>query len=202
MYIRKLKTLLRVIDGCRYYKLNIFDILNILGFIVYFKLEKWHITQLASATKYQKFIIKKINSDRKFKRILDVGCGLGIISRKLKVESYIGLDQQQEIIYCAGKINKSDKARFEKRNLDNIIDYLDVDVVLCVNLLHRYEVDEVFKIFCNWYEYKEDLKVIFDYNVKCDVLRGELIQRLAVEELSRDVKIGRKVYILEGVNKN
>ena len=75
-------------------------------------LEKWHkkkdpwgYEKSSEDRKRKNILISEIPS-RKYKRVLDIGCGQGFITKDLPGENIIGVDISRQAILHAKKINK------------------------------------------------------------------------------------------------
>ena len=169
-YLWKLKTLLGLIRGMRYFNISFVSLVTIIFYVFKYRIEPWHLTQLASATNYQKFIIEQVNLLNMDLKILDIGCGLGFLARKISFESYIGVDSNRSVVECARKLSGGDNADFVCGDAadDETASNYDANVILALNFLHYF--NEVFVVDFIKKLAKKNTQghIIFDYNVTTD----------------------------------
>lgn len=201
--IRKLFTLKRFLYGKNYFAISALDIAKILSYIFIHKIETWHITQFASAQAYQKEVIRVINSRSAKYDIVDIGCGIGLLSRKLKFNSYMGFDQSKKVINLANKINNDARVKFDQVSAQEVSKHpiKKNSVILSLNFLHTLQLADI-KLFlhniisnCNQgtlvFDIPNDLYSFQELCPSSNQKRLEIIMR------KKDENLGRELIILQ-----
>lgn len=175
--IRKLKTGSSFASGMRYFEFSIWELLVVIAHVLKYRIEFWHVTQLASATDYQKFIINKVNTLPYKLNILDIGSGLGLISRKIKFSQYLGIDSDAKVVACALRLSGKSNINFAYGDANNvkISDDFDANVILALNFLHHFNEEFIVEFATMLSKKFPKATFIFDYNV--GVNKVEIITR-------------------------
>ena len=88
--------------------------------------DSWHISPY-ELRKYLQATVDYINS-KDVQTVVDIGCGLGEMLRRIKAENRIGMDVHEETIRAAEKLSKGDityrVGSFQELQIEKPIDYL------------------------------------------------------------------------------
>lgn len=108
-----------------------------------FKFDKWHLSTYQERF-YAKSIVKYINIKTRNQRnnIVEIGCGLGDITRRIRIKKKLGLDEDEKVLKAArlisclqGKFNiKYEVFVFPTSSFDGLY-----DVIVMVNWIHNVE---------------------------------------------------------------
>jgi cyclopropane fatty-acyl-phospholipid synthase-like methyltransferase len=143
-------------------------IVRILRYVLYkiFKFDKWHLSTFQERS-YAKSIVSYLNVNASSKRLsmVEIGCGLGDIIRRIKIKNKLGLDVDEKalkaaklISYLQVKFNiKYELFVFPTSSLFGLY-----DVIIMVNWIHNIEPKEL----------KEKLEEYFFNNLNSN---GEII---------------------------
>jgi len=183
----KIKTFFSFIKGVIFFRVSVLELLIIYWYILFYKIEPWHITQLASATSYQRFIMDKINNDNNIGRIIDFGGGLGFLGRRLKFSSYLCIDNDKNVIKCANQLRKYKDINFiygDAKEFKFNIEFM-ASTVIALNFLHHFGKDAVLNFIKKIISSYPNVEIIFDYNI---------LNQPTVNELMNDIeRYGLKV---------
>lgn len=198
----KLLTLRRFLSGKDFYGLSLVNIFKIFNYVHVHKIEPWHLTQLASAQSYQKEVINFVNSLGYDPNIVDIGCGLGLISRRIKFKTYIGYDQSLKVINLANILNKKPCVTFN-HNAAHEISKFNIEknsIILSLNFLHSLTLRDV-----NFYFEQVLLKcqsgiLVFDipnniYSLD-DLFSPNHLKMIEIINRKKNVQYGRELIIL------
>ena len=128
------------------------------------KIEMWHFTQLASAQAYQKEVIEIVNSRYPRKEVIDIGCGIGFLSRKLNFTKYTGLDNSEATVKLARSLSKDINVVFTKKSAMDIENFeiSPNSVILSLNFLHCFSLEEINSFFLKILNMSISATLIFD----------------------------------------
>ena len=110
-----------------------------------FKFEKWHVTPYL-ARPYAVALVEYLNSSKMHNSILEIGCGLGDILRRVKYDVRLGLDINLEAVQAANFISQYvDYSATNINFLQSDLFSSDIkgkyDVVVSCNWIHRVPPD-------------------------------------------------------------
>lgn len=114
---------------------------------LFFRFDRWHVSS-ASERKYVKDIVCYLNKlpveDRK--SIVEIGCGLGDILRKISFKKKYGLDVDQRVLNAAIFLNRfySVKAEYKTFSFPDSVFSGKYNVIIMVNWIHHFN-SEVLK---------------------------------------------------------
>ena len=122
---------------------------------LFFNFDTWHISSYAHR-EYAKAIVKYANQRDSKNSVVEVGCGLGDIIRRLNYEKKMGLDNDRKVLKAAKFISKffdSSHTDFQEYNFLEPKGLEGVhDVILIINFAHAFnseilkeKVEEIFK---------------------------------------------------------
>lgn len=202
----KMKTFFSFIKGVIFFRVSILELLIIYWYILFYKIEPWHITQLASATSYQRFVMDKINNDNNTGRIIDFGGGLGFLGRRLKFSSYLCIDNDENVVKCANQLRKLKDISFihgDAKDFKFNIDFM-ASTVIALNFLHHFDKDAVLKFIKNIISSYPNVEIIFDYNIPNKTIVNKLmndIKRYGFEVTANDhYNYNRTIYFIRKSN--
>jgi SAM-dependent methyltransferase len=106
-----------------------------------FRFQRWHVN-IYSNRPYAQAIVRYLNDREARGSVIEIGCGLGDILRRLNYEKRAGLDREQEVLNAASFISKFHIGGGEKivfRPFDLLKDELEgqYDVIIMVNWIHN-----------------------------------------------------------------
>ncbi len=106
-----------------------------------FRFDKWHVSKL-SDRKYAQDIISYINKidHLNSKSVLEIGCGLGCIIRRIKAKTCIGFDLSPNVVKAAKFLSYIKiKYNMRFRQFDFMLDNIEgkFDVIIMVNWIHN-----------------------------------------------------------------
>ena len=84
--------------------------------------DRWHVGADYHCKPYKKQVINIINSLPNIKFAIEVGCGLGDILSRVKVQDKIGIDIEQNVINCAKALLPN--LLFQKGDLNAVSNYI------------------------------------------------------------------------------
>jgi len=164
---RKMETIRSFFNGMKYFQVSNWDLLVVTVHVFKYRLELWHITQLASATDYQRFIINKLNLLPHKINVLDIGCGIGLLARQINYSNYLGIDRDQKVVDCASRIRTKSNINFICGDAENLTlpDTFDANIILALNFLHHFDEDFVVEFTEMLQNKYTNATFIFDFNV-------------------------------------
>lgn len=115
---------------------NVFKLLFLFCFNFYFKLPKWHLRSLLIYPRYYSTLRYLVNLYN-INSIIDIGAGLGELSKLKKFDNYIGVDIDINLVRASRLLNTNIHS-----SLSNI-NFINFDAVLLINFLHNLNPDEI-----------------------------------------------------------
>jgi SAM-dependent methyltransferase len=132
---------------------------------------------------YAKTIVKYCNNNFKDKSVVEIGCGLGDIIRRINSKNKTGLDIDQNVLNAAHFLSK--KIHFQQFSFVENALIGNYDIILLVNWIHGIEPEIL----------KEKIRVYFNKNLN---INGIIIIDIVK---STDYKYNHKIkYLLENIN--
>jgi SAM-dependent methyltransferase len=118
-----------------------------------FGFNAWHINAYSSKP-YAQAIVTHLNKRTTKGSVLEIGCGLGDILRRLEFKKKMGFDREQEVLNAAvfvSKIHNVGGGSVEYTCFDLLQNDIDgvFDVVIMVNWIHEIPTDILAAIFKN-----------------------------------------------------
>jgi len=199
-------TIIKIIMWSKRYEFSRISYKNILGFLLlmcsnfYFKIPLWHLRSLLIYPKYYATLINLINSHN-FNSILDLGAGLGELSKLRKFDNYLGIDNDCSLVRAARMLNRNVKCKMVNENLG----YFDAATLL--NFMHNLSKTEVVELissieFVRYIildEIHRDAIEYLNHHDYCNILSGyyELEERFHVFGDKRDLLLFKKIEVNE-----
>lgn len=156
---------------------------------LYYYLADLALTVLTLNFLVRKKIIRRYVGKRKLRKILDAGCGTGILSRPFSKKQYYGVDIDKDIIWYAQK--KRPGYKFLTGDLTNLNIKQKFDLVLIVGVLHHLSDNDINKFFHNLFHLMnlnakiiiiEAIPPLLKFNIIGQLLRwsdkGKFIRRI------------------------
>ncbi|NQV76903.1 MAG: class I SAM-dependent methyltransferase [Lutibacter sp.] len=109
---------------------------------IVFKFEKWHVAQF-NQKEYAHWIVNELNKKVEKDNVLDIGCGLGDILKRLRYKNKLGIDIDENVIKAARFISKfrnsSYKSRYVCQNIFDVDIQERFNAIIIVNWIHNIE---------------------------------------------------------------
>ena len=124
--------------------------------------DRWHVGADYHCKPYKKQVINIINSLPNIKFAIEVGCGLGDILSRVKVQDKIGIDIEQNVINCAKALLPN--LLFQKGDLNAVGNYIgnkEGVVLIAINWTHNVDFKDLINVF---------LQIINQDSVNCYVV--------------------------------
>lgn len=106
-----------------------------------FRFDPWHVSPYLTRC-YAQFVVAELNSAADRKRVVEIGCGLADILRRLRYDEKLGLDQEAEVLRAAAflslfNVKNWGKIRFMPAQFPDVALQGSYDAIIMVNWIHN-----------------------------------------------------------------
>ena len=141
-----LKTVMR--KTLNFFKYHVFTF-HILILQKFFKFEKWHIYG-SSQPRYTETVSEISNSLAEKGIVVEVGCGLGNILRRLENPIRIGFDIDLRVVNAAKLVNVHNRIQFFEGSFSEASKISDIQTLIAINWVHNIKSQDLIQYLVNF----------------------------------------------------